>query len=89
MKLIIDIDDEDYKRIQDIPDVFNSLTSRTYSAIRNGTPLPEHHGRIIDESKIHTVYTHTETNINNDIKSIRTIITRTDAPTIIEGSEAE
>lgn len=41
MKLIIDIDDEDYKRIQDIPDVFNSLTSRTYSAIKNGTPLKE------------------------------------------------
>lgn len=41
MKLIIDIDDEDYKRIQDIPDVFNSLTPRTYSAIRNGTPLKE------------------------------------------------
>lgn len=58
-------------------------------AVKNGTPLPEHHGRIIDESKIHTVYTHTETNINNDIKSIRTIITRTDVPTIIEGSGAE
>lgn len=41
MKLIIDIDDEDYKRVQDIPDVFNSLTSRAYSAIRNGTPLKE------------------------------------------------
>lgn len=41
MKIVIDIDDEDYKRIQDIPDVFNSLTSRTYSAIRNGTPLSD------------------------------------------------
>jgi hypothetical protein len=38
MKLIIDIDDEDYKRIQDIPNTFNSLTSRAYSAIRKGTP---------------------------------------------------
>ena len=53
-------------------------------ALANGTPLPEYHGRIIDESKINTVYTHTETNINNDIKCIRTKITRTDAPTIIE-----
>lgn len=41
MKIVIDINDEDYRRIQDIPDVFNSLTSRTYSAIRNGTLLPE------------------------------------------------
>lgn len=48
MKLVIDIDDGDYNRIQDIPDVFNSLTSRTYSAIRNSTPLPEGHGRLID-----------------------------------------
>ena len=48
MKIVIDIDDEDYKRIQDIPDVFNSLTSRTYSAIKNGTQLPKGHGRLID-----------------------------------------
>ena len=48
MKIVIDIDDEDYKRIQDIPDVFNSLTSRTYSAIKNGTPLPKGHGDLVD-----------------------------------------
>lgn len=48
MEIVIKIDDKDYKRIQDIPDVFNSLTSRAYSAIRNGTPLPEHHGRLGD-----------------------------------------
>lgn len=52
MKLIIDIDDEDYKRIQDVPDVFNSLTSRTYSAIRKGTPLPKGHGRLIDADRL-------------------------------------
>lgn len=40
MKIVIDIDEEDYERIQDIPEVFISLTSRTYSAVRNGTPLP-------------------------------------------------
>ena len=48
MQIVIDIDEEDYKRIQDTSDVFNSLTSRTYSAIRNGTPLPKGHGRLID-----------------------------------------
>ena len=41
MQIVIDIDDEDYKRIQGISDVFNSLTSRTYSAIKKGTPLPK------------------------------------------------
>lgn len=52
MKLVIDIDDEDYKRIKDIPNVFNSLTSRAYSAIRKGTPLPKGHGRIMDVDKV-------------------------------------
>lgn len=51
MQIVIDIDDGDYNRIQDIPDVLNSLTSRTYSAIRNGTPLPKGHGRLIDADK--------------------------------------
>lgn len=41
MEIIVKISDEDYKRIQDIPDAFNSLTSRVYSAIRKGTPLAE------------------------------------------------
>ena len=85
MKLVIDIDDEDYKRIKDIPNVFNSLTSRAYSAIRKGTPLPEHHGRIIDESKINKVFCYTEEAINNNIKCINIGITHTDAPTIIGG----
>ena len=48
MQIVIDIDEEDYKRIQDTSDVFNSLTSRAYSAIRNGTPLPKGHGRLTD-----------------------------------------
>lgn len=47
MKIVIDIDGEDCKRIQDISDVFNSLTSRAYSAIRKGTPLPKVRGRLL------------------------------------------
>lgn len=52
MKIVIDIDEKDYKRIKEIPEVFNSLTSRAYKAIRNGTPLPEHHGRLADVDEI-------------------------------------
>ena len=52
MKIVIDIPEGDYKRIQDIPDAFNSLTSRAYSAIRSGTPLPKGHGRLIDVDAI-------------------------------------
>lgn len=56
MQIVIDMDEEDYKRIQDTPDVFNSLTSRTYSTIRNGTPLPKGHGRLIDADALKDLY---------------------------------
>ncbi len=52
MEIVIKIYDEDYERIQDIPDVFDSLTSRAYSAIRNSTLLPKGHGRIMDVDKV-------------------------------------
>ena len=52
MKLIIELLEEDYNRIKDIPDAFNSLTSRAYKAIKNGKSLPKGHGDLIDGSKI-------------------------------------
>lgn len=39
MKLVIDISESDYCRIKDIPDAFDSLMSRAYKSIKNGTPL--------------------------------------------------
>ena len=51
MKIVIDMDNEDYKRIQNIPNVFDSLTSRTYLAIRNGKPLPKY-GRLVDGARV-------------------------------------
>ena len=41
MQIVIDIPEEDYNRIKDIPNVFESLTSRMYKAIQDGTPLPD------------------------------------------------
>lgn len=86
MDLIVHISDEIYKKYMDdrthVTDILN--------AVRNGTPIPEPHGRIIDESKIITVYTHTGESINyNGVKYMQTSITHTDAPTIIEGSDIE
>ena len=52
MKIVINLLEEDYKRIQDIPDAFNSLTSRVYSAIRNGTPIPKEHGESKDATNL-------------------------------------
>ena len=40
-KLVIEISDEDYNRIKDIPDAFDSLTSRAYKAIKMGTVVEE------------------------------------------------
>jgi hypothetical protein len=48
MKIVIDIDEKDYKRIKEIPKIFDSLTSRAYKVIREGTPLPKGHGRLGD-----------------------------------------
>lgn len=56
-------------------------------AVKNGIPLPEHHGRIIDESKINKVFYNTEEAICNNIKAINTTIVHTDAPTIIEADK--
>ena len=51
-QLIIELPDEDYNRIKDIPDAFDSLTSRAYKSIKNGTPLPKGHGRLIDSEQL-------------------------------------
>lgn len=45
MKLIIDIPEDRYRQIKDLPNAFNSDICK---AIRNGIPLPEGHGRLGD-----------------------------------------
>ena len=84
MQIVIDVPDEDYKRIKDMPDAFNSLTSRAYKSIKNGTPLPKGHGRLKDVDAL----------INTLGCSDRDIyckaVIEEDAPTIIEADkEAE
>lgn len=77
MKIVIEISDEDYKAIAKGYLPFGAIAD----AIRNGTPLPEHHGRIIDESQIKHIDCHTEQELYGaKIRYVKT----TDAPTIIE-----
>lgn len=70
MQIVIEIDDDRYEKI---------INNEVYApldicvALYNGTPLPEHHGRIIDETQIHKCGW-------NYIKHHA----KTDAPTIIE-----
>ena len=85
MTLIIDIPDEDYDKIKDnSPDAFNYLTSwRLYDAIKNGTPLPKGHGRLIDADALKTD-AQTMTEWNGDVFRCVTERTIDYAPTIIE-----
>lgn len=90
MKLVIEIPEDVLKRTvfyREFRELNDCIT--TIKALEKAIPLPEHHGRIIDESKINKVFYNTEEVIYNNIKAINTTITHTDAPTIIEGSDSE
>lgn len=82
MKIVIEISDQKYKWIVDNPQTY---TDEVHDAIRNGTPLPEHHGRLIDECQIVIPY-----DICDGEEAMEFVH---DAPTIIEadteGSDTE
>ena len=50
MQIVIDINENEYLSIKNYPDNITSypVTIHLYEAVRNGTPLPGHHGRLID-----------------------------------------
>jgi hypothetical protein len=48
MRLVIDISEDDYRKVQD----GRASVSMMQKAIRNGTQLPKGHGRLIDESDL-------------------------------------
>ena len=83
MEIVIDIDDEVYKRFMDdyvgCPDIIY--------AVRKGIPLPKGHGRLIDADALYdnTKLCHTEEDGTACVEW-REI---NDAPTIIEGSDTE
>lgn len=47
MQIVIDIPDEEYSAVQSAS-YYNFDTYTAYLAIKNGTPLPKGHGRLID-----------------------------------------
>ena len=84
-EILIKISDDDYEWMK-MGSVSNQGMKRLYQAIKNGTPLPEHHGRIIDESQIKHIECHTEQEpYGTKIRYVKT----TDAPTIIEADRGE
>ena len=85
MKIVIEVPEEEYNTRQ-LVHYFGCYSDKLDLVIYNGTPLPEHHGRIIDESQIKHIDCHTEQELcGTKIRYVKT----TDAPTIIEGSESD
>ena len=73
MQIVIDIPEDEYKKAQN--DVY-IIYDKMYSAIKNGTPLPKGHGRLIDEKDLSLMTVHM-------IDGILVC----DAPTIIEADK--
>ena len=91
MKMVIDISEEMYKEYMDVQLARGNgkgIVSTLLTAIKNGTPLPEHHGDLIDRDelllwshKMDTMYCIYDEVVDvGDIKN---------APTIVEGSDSE
>lgn len=53
MKIVIDIPEEDYKRIKRFTGATDyHITIALYEAVQNGTPLPKGHGDLIDRDSL-------------------------------------
>ena len=77
MKIVIDISEEEYKKISNNnPSYANDFS--IYYAIKNGTPFPKGHGRLLDEKVI----------IENAVKGLNGIYDLTDMPDYIAGLPA-
>ena len=82
MEIVIKIHEKDYTDIKESEHCGNYSVLYALDAIRNGTPLPKGHGRIIDESKIEVCEW-------VDVWEERYPKASTDAPTIIEADGGE
>lgn len=88
MKIVIDIPEKTYK-------YYNTLSAKgevlgfAERAIMLGTPLPEHHGRLIDEQQIIDRFKPIEKFKHWYVGTDGLFNVLSDAPTIIEGSDSE
>lgn len=95
MQIVIDIDKETLNNISFFGLSSSKDRNNLLSAIKNGTPLPEHHGRLIDADELHHKIgewlkpqkADESVMVALDDIAISTIMEIEEAPTIIEGSE--
>lgn len=73
MTIVIDIPEKTYSALTHTEFDANLVVDEMRKAIANGTPLPEHHGRLIDLNDLYDF----------DRRKVEY------APTIIEGSDSE
>ena len=97
MELVINIDEETFKELtkydKPVPSG-NRLYDSILESVFNGTPLPEHHGRLIDVNSVHQIVRPSEP---SDAEWGMTAETAKQlihdafnkAPTILEGSESK
>lgn len=89
MQIMIDIPKEQYNTIKS--DLYNTFPSEMkkcgLEAIRNGVPLPEGHGRLIDADELKTAFPTCDNSLDIKVASVRAAINHT--PTIIEADKAE
>ena len=85
MEIVIKISDEDYKAIAKGYLPYGAIAD----AIRNGKPLPEHHGRLIDEQQIIDRFKPVEKfkDWRIGLDGLSNVLS--DAPTIIEADKGE
>ncbi len=91
MQILIDIDEEIYKRIlpyKDLPIVSNLANDypEITHAVANGVPLPKGHGRLIDANRLRSMYSINRANFNTVVGIQKWI---DEAPTIIEADRSE
>lgn len=89
MKIVIEIDEEDWKDINDIHFIREDLKFKIGKAIMKGKPLPKNHGRLIDEQQIIDRFKPIEKFEHWRIGLDGLFNVLSDAPTIIEGSDTE
>ena len=91
MKLVIEIDEEDYKEVREDTYSGTPFENRVFSVIANGIPLPKGHGRLIDADTLEYTCNSDEcgmlTGCNHCQYNIITEDEIDNAPTIIEADK--